>query len=199
MTTEHQIRQIHGIATSERPCAGKVSADGTASTVMLARGCNLLRPVPLLHEHVGSAIGTVIYYRWLPKGMLYIRARVDDAAAWEQITECKLRGFSSAFIRHDYEIELRQEGIVKLFTRYEIKEISIVNRPLNQDCIFGIFRGGFERRVAGQMTYSEHKSIHDKARALLANKPSRPSRRPAPQKFSPADIERLWQRKNKGV
>jgi Caudovirus prohead serine protease len=183
--TSKTERAIHGIASSERLIDHSRANDGSDYSVMLRGCCALATPVPLLLEHGDDPIGTVNYFRWLNGGKLYVRARVHDTAggqqAWKKIERIELRGLSCGFTRHNYQIELRKEGVVKFFDRYTITEISIVHTPLNPDCFFRIYSGGFEGRVEGQLSLSEHRQINDRARALIARLekkyPTQPSRR----------------------
>jgi hypothetical protein len=102
---------------------------------------------------------------------LYCRAIVFDNAGglWERIKNYELRGLSCGFVRDYYQIKIKEEeGVVKYFDRYKITEISIVHRPLNKDCYFGIYSGdGFEVQVAGQRPLSEIRRIYDRARETV--------------------------------
>src|SRR5262245_30179357 len=161
-------RMIHGIASSERVVDGSRSSDGSDNSVMLAGGCTLAVPIPLLCEHSGGAIGKVIHLCWIGS-QLYCRAVVFDNVVWKKIEGYKLRGLSCGFQRGDHEIKIRErEGVVKYFNRYRISEISIVRTPANKDCYFAIFSGGSEGRVAGMRSLSEIRQINDRARATVA-------------------------------
>jgi Caudovirus prohead serine protease len=203
--TSKTERMIHGIASSERLIDGSRYQDGSGLAVMLARGCALATPIPLLFEHGGDPIGKIVHLHWLGD-KLYCRATIFDNAggrqAWEKIEGYKLRGLSCGFVRDRYEIKLKVEGVVKCFSRYKITEISVVRSPLNQDCFFAIFSGGAEARVAGQRSLSEHRRSIERARKLIASLEKQfpsSSRRSAPQKFSPADIQHLWAQRKKGI
>jgi HK97 family phage prohead protease len=162
---------IHGIASSERVVDGSRPSDGSDNSVMLARGCALAVPIPLLYQHSGDPIGKVVYLRRLGS-QLYCRAIVFDNAGgrqvWERIKRVELRGLSCGFTRDHHQIMIKEEGVVKYFDRYKITEISIVHTPLNGDCYFRIYSGdGLEGRVAGQRPLSEIRKINDRAREAL--------------------------------
>src|SRR5262245_42567712 len=160
-------RMIHGICSSERIVDGSRSCDGSDNAVMLARSAALATPVPLRLEHTGE-IGKVVHLRRIGS-QLYCRAIVFDRQVWDRIERVELRGLSCGFIRDHYHIQLKEvEGIVKVFDRYRITEISVVRSPLNQDCFFRIYAGGAEAPVAGQLSLSETRKINDRARAQLA-------------------------------
>jgi len=164
-------RMIHGIASSERVVDGSRSSDGSDNSVMLAGGCALAVPIPLLCEHSGGAIGKVIHLCWIGS-QLYCRAVVFDNAVgrqtWQKIARYELRGLSCGFTRDHYQIRLKEEGVVKYFDRYKITEMSVVHSPLNKDCFFQIYSGGLEGRVAGMPSLSEIRQINARARVLLA-------------------------------
>src|SRR5262245_11931496 len=164
-------RMIHGICSSERVVDSSPSRDGSDNKVLTAGGCDLTVPIPLFYQHQGSAIGEIIHLSWIGT-KLYCRAVVFYNAAgrraWQQIEAYKLRGLSCGFKRDHYEIKLREEGVVKYFDRYKITEVSVVHSPLNKDCHFAIFSGGFEGRVDGMLSLSETRRINDRARALIA-------------------------------
>jgi len=159
---------IHGVALSERVLSDQYQVN----RVMLARGCPLDVPVPLLYEHSGKAIGEVIHLSWIGT-KLYCRAIVfhntGGERAWQEIVEYKLRGLSCAFECGHHQTKLRDDiGVVMEFDKYWVNEISVCHKPANGDCYFAIFSGGFEGRVAGQRSLSEHRQINDRARALIA-------------------------------
>ena len=165
-------RMIHGICSSERVVDSSRSRDGSDNNVLVAGGCDLSVPIPLFYQHQGGAIGEIIHLRWIGT-KLYCRGVLSYSAAgrraWQQIEAYKLRGLSCGFSRDHYQIKIEEEeGVVKYFDRYKITEISIVHSPLNKDCHLAIFSGGFEGRVAGQRSLSEHRQINDRARALIA-------------------------------
>jgi hypothetical protein len=195
-------RMIHGVASSERV----VSDEHQINHAMAAGGCPLHLPVPLLREHNGKAIGEVVYLRWIG-AKLYCRATIfhtmGGEQAWREIVQYKLRALSCTFETDHHRMKLRADvGVVKEVDQYRIKEISVCQKPANKDCYFAIFAGGSEGRVEGQRSLSEHRRINARARKLLGRLekefPSS-SRRSAPQKFSPADIQRLWAQRKKGV
>jgi hypothetical protein len=203
-------RMIHGIASTERVVDVSRSSDGSDNSVLLARGCELTVPVPLLCRHIGDAIGEVIHLRWIGT-KLYCRAVVFDNAggrrAWQKIEGYKLRGLSCGFEGGHYQTKLREDvGIIKEYDRYRIKEIFLCHEPANIDCYFAIFSGGLEGRVAGMRSVAEHRRITARARALLARSASEkkksPSSRPnlSAEGLSRAERRRFddWYKKSLG-
>jgi hypothetical protein len=162
---------IHGIASSERIVDASSARDGSDNKVLVARGCELTVPIPLLYHH-DSPIGEITHLSWMGT-KLYCRAVVFYNAAgrraWEMIKEHQLRGLSCGTTQSHYEIKIKEkEGVVKYYDQYKIKEISVVQSPLNKDCYFRIYSGGCEGRIPGQRSLSEIRRIHDRARVLLA-------------------------------
>jgi Caudovirus prohead serine protease len=161
-------RMIHGICSSERV----VARSPFDHSVLVAGGCDLTVPLPLLHNHGGAPIGEVNYLQWLAGGKLYCRAVLFynsvGRRAWEQIAEFKMRGLSCTFKSDRHEIKLQpREGVVKYITKYKIREISVVRAPLNQDCYFAVFSGGAEHAIAGMRSLSEHRRINERARQII--------------------------------
>jgi hypothetical protein len=161
-------RMIHGIASSEQIVDHAAGGDGSNNCVMLARGFPLVVPVPLLVNHSGSPVGQVIHLRRLGT-QIYMRAVVFSNEVWREITDIKLRGLSCGFhLGRPREIKLKNEGVVKYFDQYALKEISIVEKAANTECFFRIFSGGHEMEIAGERPLSEHRRTMARAKATIA-------------------------------
>lgn len=172
-------RIIHGVCHTE--AVVDHAGDGSNNCVMTARGFPLVTPIPLLLNHKGAAIGKVVHLRRIGT-LIYCRAIIFNNAVWRQIVDVKLRGMSCSFrYGRPQDIQLKDVGLVKSFDQYEVREISIVSKPGNDDCFFRIFSGGFEMPVAGQLSLSEHHRAIARAREAIAKSEAREaSDRPTP-------------------
>jgi hypothetical protein len=59
-------RMVHGVCSSERIVDSSPSRDGSKNNVLVAGGCDLITPIPLLYEHK-DVIGEITYFSWIKK------------------------------------------------------------------------------------------------------------------------------------
>src|SRR5437867_3072548 len=132
--TSKTERMIHGICSTERVVDHSRASDGSNNQVLLARGCALATPVPLLLEHSGDVVGRVIHLRRI-EDKIYCRAIIHDDRVWQKIERCELRGLSIGVTHQHYVIKMRaEEGIVRYYDQFTINEVSLTNQPANRDC-----------------------------------------------------------------
>ena len=163
-------RAIHGVASTQAVIDHSRSRDGSDLRMLLTRGMALMTPLSLLLNHAGDPIGRVFYFRVLDGGLkLYCRASDHSNEVWEQIKSYKLRALSVGYTSDHHEVKLDEEkGIVKVVDRSRIREVSVVATPRDPGCYLKIFSGdGFEGRVEGQLSLTEHRRIHVRAREIV--------------------------------
>lgn len=97
-------------------------------------------PVVLLQHKMDKPIGKVVEYGITDK--LSVRAEITENldGVFSAITNGVLRGFSLGFNPVSYDFVMRDGKEVVVFTRIDIKEISVVSIPANENTLFSLQR-----------------------------------------------------------
>ncbi len=121
-------RKIHGTAST--------STVNSHNYALLAKGCSILLPVPLLGSHEPGRIGWVVYARKTPTS-IYVQATIDDNEigdlAWSLVMRGELKGFSGAADHSTMRLQGHVNGI-KIYDAWRLKEVSLCERGANPDC-----------------------------------------------------------------
>lgn len=126
--TDDEARMVYGYATTEA-----LDSYGTIIDLGSVEAClpDYLKWRNIREMHQPSAVGTADEVTLDEKG-LYVGAHIVDDQAWTKVKEGVYKGFSIGGKR-DYQIGNR------IFIK-RINEITLGDRPSNEDCTFDTFR-----------------------------------------------------------
>lgn len=140
--------EILWLGTFHRPMKRMIIGVASSSQVnshnycLLARGCQLTVPIPLLFDHTGHAgsIGVVGYLKRTAT-LIRFKAVVHDHeagdAAWAMIRRGALGGVSCAADQTSWHLQAMVNG-VSYYDQWTPREISVVPRPACPGCFFRI-------------------------------------------------------------
>lgn len=133
---DEEQRMVYGIATCSKLDSQNEIVDWAATKEAVADYSNW-RNIREMHKN--SAVGTapVLELRD-PTQELYIGAKIIDDQAWAKCKEGVYKGFSIGGDKLDQKVELQKESgkTVNRITKYNLNEISLVDRPANPACKF---------------------------------------------------------------
>lgn len=133
---DEDLRMVYGVATCSKVDSQNEIVDWDATKEAVADYSNW-RNIREMHKN--SAVGTApILELREPTQELYIGAKIVDEAAWQKCKEGVYKGFSIGGDKLDQKVELSKTTgrTVNRITKYNLNEISLVDRPANPACKF---------------------------------------------------------------
>lgn len=129
-------RMVYGIATCSKLDNQNEIVDWDATKEAVADYSNWRN---IREMHKASAVGTAPILELRDNTQeLYIGAKIVDEAAWQKCKEGVYKGFSIGGDKLDQKVELSKTSgkTINRITKYNLNEISLVDRPANPACKF---------------------------------------------------------------
>jgi hypothetical protein len=133
---DEEQRMVYGIATCSKLDNQNEIVDWEATKSAVADYSNWRN---IREMHKPSAVGTAPVLELRDNSQeLYIGAKIIDASAWEKCKEGVYKGFSIGGDKLDQRVEMDKVSgkTVNRITKYNLNEISLVDRPANPNCRF---------------------------------------------------------------
>jgi Putative phage serine protease XkdF len=137
---DEEQRIVYGIASSPNL---DTQDDEIPSDTMLAALDDFMVWANLREMHQPSAVGVVVHSEVKEEdGNTYIAAKVVDDTAWQKVKEGVYKGFSIAGKILKAVTKKLPDGTVKrIILVLKLSEISLVDRPANEDCKILLWKG----------------------------------------------------------
>jgi hypothetical protein len=137
---DEEQRIVYGIASSPNL---DTQDDEIPSDTMLAALDDFMVWANLREMHQPSAVGVVVHSEVKQEdGNTYIAAKVVDDTAWQKVKEGVYKGFSIAGKIIKAVTKKLPDGTVKrIILVLKLSEISLVDRPANEDCKILLWKG----------------------------------------------------------
>jgi len=133
---DSEMRMVYGIATCSKLDNQNEIVDYEATKAAVADYSNWRN---IREMHKPSAVGTAPILELRDNSQeLYIGAKIIDDAAWMKCKEGVYKGFSIGGDKLDQRVEMDKVSgkTVNRITKYNLNEISLVDRPANPNCRF---------------------------------------------------------------